>query len=60
MIVITSPTGQIGHRVVQHLLDAGEALRVVARDPRRLPQTVRDRVEVIEGSHGDAAVVDRL
>lgn len=59
MIVVTTPTGQIGHRLVRHLLDAGEPVRVVARDPARLPAEVRDRVEVIEGSHGDAAVVNR-
>jgi uncharacterized protein YbjT (DUF2867 family) len=59
MIVITTPTGNIGHHVVEHLFDAGEKLRVVARDPGKLPGTIRDRVEVIEGSHGDAAVVER-
>ncbi len=59
MIVITAPTGNIGHHVVQHLLDAGEALRLIARDPGKLPPAVRDRAEVIEGSHGDAAVVER-
>ena len=59
MIVVTTPTGNIGRHVVQHLLNAGEAVRVVARDPDRLPQDVRDRAEVVEGSHGDAAVIDR-
>ena len=59
MIVITTPTGNIGHHVVQSLLDAGEKVRVVARDRGKLPQAVRDRAEVIEGSHGDAAVVGR-
>ncbi len=59
MIVITTPTGNIGHHVVQHLLDAGEKLRVVARDPGKLPHAIRDCVEVVEGSHGDAAVVGR-
>ncbi len=59
MIVVTTPTGNIGRHVVQHLLDAGEALRVIVRDPAKLPDTVRDRVEIVEGSHGDAAVVDR-
>ena len=29
------------------------------RNPYRLPQDVRERVEVVEGSHGDAAVVDQ-
>ena len=59
MIVVTTPTGKIGHHVVRHLLDTGEALRVIARDPSRLPRTVRERVEVVEGSHGEAAVIDR-
>ena len=59
MIVVTTPTGNIGRHVVRHLLDAGEALRLIVRDPSKLAPEVRDRVEVVEGSHGDAAVVDR-
>ena len=59
MIVITTPTGNIGRHVVKHLLDAGEPIRVVARDPAKLPQAVRDQAEVVQGSHGDAAVLDR-
>ena len=59
MIVVTAPTGNIGHHVVQHLLDAGETVRVIVRDAGKLPQEVRDRVEIVEGSHGDAAIVDR-
>lgn len=59
MIVVTTPTGNIGRHVVRHLLDAGEALRLIVRDSSRLAPDVRDRVEVVEGSHGDAAVVDR-
>lgn len=59
MIVITTPTGNIGRHVVRHLLDAGDALRLIVRDPSKLPQDVRERVEVVKGSHGDADVVDR-
>jgi uncharacterized protein YbjT (DUF2867 family) len=59
MIVITTPTGLIGHQVLENLVDSGEELRVVARDPSHLPAEVRELVEVIEGSHGDAAVVDK-
>ncbi len=59
MIVVTTPTGNIGRRLVRHLLDAGEALRLIVRDPSKLPPDVRDQVEVVEGSHGDAAVVDQ-
>ena len=59
MIVVTTPTGKIGHHVVQHLLNGGEDVRVIARDPGKLPPAVRERADVVEGSHGDAAVVDR-
>jgi uncharacterized protein YbjT (DUF2867 family) len=58
MIVITTPSGLIGHQVLDNLLDSGEELRVIARDPSALPADVREHVDVVEGSHGDAAVVD--
>lgn len=59
MIVITAPTSTIGRLLVDDLLAQGESLRLVARDPSRLSPEVRRRVEVVEGSHGDAAVIDR-
>lgn len=59
MIVITAPTSNIGNQVVSRLLDAGEELRLVARDPARVPGPVREHVEVVEGSHADAAVVEQ-
>ncbi|MGI5447277.1 NAD(P)H-binding protein [Streptomyces sp. CA-243310] len=63
MIVITAPTGNIGRSLLSRLLEsapaAGEELRVIVRDPARLPDAVHGRVEVITGSHGDAEVVDR-
>jgi len=59
MIVLTTPTGLIGHQVLDRLLDRGQPLRVIARKPSALPARVRERVDVIEGSHGDAAVADR-
>ncbi|MFE1317439.1 NAD(P)H-binding protein [Kitasatospora phosalacinea] len=59
MIVITTPTGDIGRQLVDRLLDAGEAVRVVVRDPARLSARVRERVEVVPGSHGDPATVAR-
>jgi len=58
MIVITTPSGLIGHQVLDNLLDRGEGLRIIARDPSALPADVRDRVDIVRGSHGDAAVVD--
>ena len=59
MIVVTTPTGNIGHHTLPHLLDAGEEVRVVVRDASKLPEKVREKIEVVEGSHGDALVVDR-
>ncbi|MFJ8671576.1 NAD(P)H-binding protein [Streptomyces sp. NPDC093589] len=63
MIVITAPTGNIGRHLLPLLLESApahdEELRVIVRDPARLPEAVRERVEVITGSHGDPAVVDR-
>ncbi len=57
MIVITTPTGQIGRQVLDHVLGGDEPIRVIARDPSRLSPGVRERVEVVAGSHGDPGVV---
>jgi uncharacterized protein YbjT (DUF2867 family) len=59
MIVITTPTGQIGSQVLGDLLDSGEQLRVIVRDPAQLPAGVRKDLDIVAGSHGDAAVVDK-
>jgi uncharacterized protein YbjT (DUF2867 family) len=59
MIIITAPAGQIGHQVLGNVLSSGEPIRVIARDPSRLPAQARERVEVVQGSHGDIDVVDR-
>ena len=59
MIVITTPAGQIGRQVLSNLLHSGEQLRVIARDPSKLAAGVRKDLDIVEGSHGDAAVVDK-
>lgn len=59
MIVITTPTGNIGHQVTANLLDHDVPIRVIARDPTRLPARVRERVEVVQGSHGDLDTVNQ-
>jgi uncharacterized protein YbjT (DUF2867 family) len=59
MIVITTPAGNIGRQVLENLLDSGEHLRLVARDLSGVPADTRRQLEVIEGSHGDPAVVDK-
>jgi uncharacterized protein YbjT (DUF2867 family) len=57
MIVITAPTGNIGQQVLANILASGEPVRVIARDPSRLPPQTRERVQVVQGSHGDLDVV---
>jgi uncharacterized protein YbjT (DUF2867 family) len=59
MIVITTPTGLIGRQVLDNLLHCGQDLRVIARDPSALTAGQRGRVEIVEGSHNDASVVDK-
>jgi uncharacterized protein YbjT (DUF2867 family) len=53
MIVITTPTGDIGAQVLDRVLDGGAEVRVIARDPSRLPPRVHAHAEVVAGSHGD-------
>ena len=59
MIVITTPTGDIGRQVVDNVLAQDAPVRLIARDPDKLEPRVRERVEVVAGSHGDAEVVDK-
>lgn len=55
---MTTPTGSIGSKVLRNLLDHDAKVRVIVRDPARLPEDVRERIEVVPGSHGDADVVN--
>ncbi|WIN00548.1 NAD(P)H-binding protein [Actinoplanes oblitus] len=57
MFVVTTPSGNIGRQVVQQLLDRDQPVRVVVRDPDRLSPAVRERVEVVAGSHAEPDVI---
>lgn len=59
MIVVTAPTGHIGSRLLEELASQREPIRIVARDPEKLPKDVRERAEVLRGSHRDPQIVDR-
>ncbi len=59
MIVITTPTGQIGHQILDQVLDRGESIRAIVRDPSKIEPKIRDRVEVVQGSHDDINVVTK-
>ena len=59
MIVITTPSGAIGYQVLEHVLRSAEPIRVIARDPSRIPSQTRKRVEIVQGTHGDIDVVNK-
>lgn len=59
MLVVTTPTGQVGGQVLARLMAAGESVRVVARDRKRLGPGLADQVDVVEGSHRDPAILRR-
>ncbi len=59
MIVVTTPTGQIGNQVLENVLLGSEPVRVIARNPDALASDTIARVEVVAGSHGDPEVVDK-
>ncbi|MFI5977514.1 NAD(P)H-binding protein [Streptomyces sp. NPDC051452] len=56
-IVVTTPTGHVGSRVVRVLIQAGVRPRVLVRDPARLDAQTSDRVEVRVGDLTDAGFV---
>src|SRR2546426_8493766 len=58
-ILVTTPTGKIGREIVRELLAPEFSVRVIARDPARLPQEFREEVEVIRGSTDDARTLLR-
>ncbi|MFB3908887.1 MAG: NAD(P)H-binding protein [Candidatus Eisenbacteria bacterium] len=48
----------VGRQVLESLLATDAAVRVIAREPDRVAQRARDRVDVVQGSHADPAVID--
>jgi len=49
-ILVTTPTGRIGSRIVETLIPSGHALTLLARDPNKLPAEVRAAARVLQGS----------
>lgn len=57
-IVLTTPTGHIGSRTVERLLEAGaDDITVLVRDPAKLPENVHGRVTVQQGNLEDGDFV---
>ncbi len=55
--LVTGASGFIGGRLAVRLLEEGRDVRVLARDPARLPAALHGRVAVHVGDLGDAAAL---
>jgi uncharacterized protein YbjT (DUF2867 family) len=58
-ILVTTPAGNIGRRVLSELLAPEFSVRVISPDPGRLPEEIREQVEAIRGSTDDPAALRR-
>ena len=58
-VVVSTPTGHVGSRVVQLLIQAGVRPTLLAHHPARLDPAVRERADVVEADVSDAATVLR-
>ena len=56
-ILITTPTGKIGRKVLRELLAPEFSVRVIAGDPARLPDEILAQAEVVRGSTDDLATL---
>jgi uncharacterized protein YbjT (DUF2867 family) len=54
MILVTTPTGNTGSALLHELVASNEQVRVLVRNPAKLPSELRSRIEVVQGSqrHG--------
>lgn len=57
-ILVTGGTGHVGRAVVRALLEAGQHVRVVTRDPHRAAQIVDDRAQVVRAELTDRTALD--
>jgi uncharacterized protein YbjT (DUF2867 family) len=59
MIVVTNPTGTVGHQVLENVLDSGEPIRVIARATLPPPLAHTRARRGVQESHGDIDVVNQ-
>lgn len=58
-ITVTTPTGHIGSKLSNLLLDRGAEVTVIARDPAKVKDLAGRGAHVVAGEHSDPAVVKR-
>lgn len=56
-ILITTPTGQVGRRIIPELLSPEFSVRVITENPAALPEEIREQVEVVVGSAAEPATM---
>lgn len=59
MILITTPTGNIGKVALSSALQGRSDVRVLARDASRIPDEQRQRIEIVSGSQEDPDALRR-
>jgi uncharacterized protein YbjT (DUF2867 family) len=59
-VVVTTPAGNVGSRVVRLLIQAGVRPTLLARHPSRIDPAARERADVVEADLTDAATVVRV
>jgi uncharacterized protein YbjT (DUF2867 family) len=61
VILVTGATGHTGRRLVQRLVELGRPVRILTRDPAKLPIQLRRKIEVFRASIDETArVADAL
>ena len=53
-ILITGGTGHTGRRLIRQLVERGESLRVLTRDPAKLHLDLRRKVRIVRAGLEDA------
>ena len=59
MIIVTTPNGNIGKRVLRQLVETGAEVRAISHYPERIPTEIRARCEVVTASLDDADALKR-
>jgi len=58
-IVVTTPTGQIGNKLANLLLDRKSDVTVIARHPEKVKTLASRGAKVIAGEHSDTAILEQ-
>jgi uncharacterized protein YbjT (DUF2867 family) len=58
-IAVTTPTGNIGNKIANLLLERKSEVRVIARHPEKVKDLASRGAQVIAGEHSDPAVVEQ-